>query len=239
MTTLYCPRAEDADYHSVKVVGLHPKGDDLICPDHGCQMSSFKPRRRSLSRSEKSKLRPKQSSLKRARRRESAAEKRARERFNDVVKAAAPLEVFSCWLAYRPCRNCEGYFPECQECPIRETQVHSCGGELDAHHLVEKQWIRRNYADLSEPALLAILFDPRIGAPLCRVAHDGIKQHPVHWHELSSECIEACEEADARWLNVPTPSGARRASMLERLRIECPLIETTEAVTAASERSTA
>src|SRR5690348_3829721 len=40
---------------------------------------------------------------------------------------------------------------------------HVCSYPLDAHHLIEKQWIESNYSDLTEEQLLAILFDPRIG----------------------------------------------------------------------------
>jgi hypothetical protein len=50
VTKLYCNRAEDADYHVVSA-SFHPTGDELICPDHGGQMSTFKPRSSTLSSS--------------------------------------------------------------------------------------------------------------------------------------------------------------------------------------------
>jgi hypothetical protein len=173
----------------------------------------------------KSRPRKRGGSLKRTARRETAAEKRARDHFNEVVKGW--------WCFFREKRECEhcggaggvavvtiGTTVRCVVC--EGAGVHRCKGRKDAHHLVEKQWIRRNYADLPEDALLQILFCPQIGAPLCRVAHDGIKKHRIFWHELTPECIEFCEEVDRRWLEVRTTAGLRRQSMVERLRVECP-----------------
>lgn len=153
--------------------------------------------RKSLGRSSS----PSQSKeLKRTQRREGPAEKKARDNFNEAVTD---------W----PC-----FFS-------RWRQPHKCNGLKDAHHLVEKQWIRRNYADLPEAKLAAILFDPRIGAPLCRyAAHDPItrKVARIYWDELTEECIEFCREVDGRYLNLKTPAGIRRQSMLIRLEQECP-----------------
>jgi hypothetical protein len=91
---------------------------------------------------------------------------------------------------------------------------HVCTYPLDAHHLVEKQWIRREFGDLPEDELLAILYDPRIGAPLCRAGHEGVKRLRIHWHEVSDECKLFCREVDERY-------GADHPSMYERLRREC------------------
>lgn len=138
--------------------------------------------------------------LKRTQRQESSVEKKARDNFNEAVTE---------W----PC-----FFS-------RWRQPHKCNGPKDAHHLVEKQWIRRNYADLPSPELAAILFDPRIGSPLCRyTAHDAITRKATHiyWDELTEDCIEFCREVDARYLGQLTPAGIRRQSMLVRLEQECP-----------------
>lgn len=103
---------------------------------------------------------------------------------------------------------------------------HVCTYPIDAHHMVEKQWIEANYADLEEADLLAILFDPRLGAPLCRLGHEGVKTLRIYWDEVSPEAKEAAVEHDERWLDVPTPSGARRKSLYGELRRVCPVRET-------------
>ncbi len=194
------------------------------------------------------------SSLKRTQRRESAAEKRARLHFNETVLDRRP-----CFFrGRRPCEHCRGdgeivelgfelggcagpsEIEEREGClACSGNGEHHCSGRKDAHHLVEKQFIRRNYADLPEDKLLAILFDPRIGAPLCRTAHDGIKANKIFWHELTDECKEFCAEVDDLYLHLPTPAGARRQSMSVRLKQECPespdvrTSETTQAAVAA------
>jgi len=47
----------------------------------------------------------------------------------------------------------------------------------------------------------------------------------VHEAVLTPECIEFCEEVDRRYLEVLTPAGVRRSSMVEELRRECPVRE--------------
>lgn len=138
--------------------------------------------------------------LKQTHRRETPAEKKARDHFNETVKG------YPCFFS-------------------RRRQPHKCSGPKDAHHLIEKQWIRRNYADLPSAELAAILFDPRIGSPLCRYgAHDPItrKATRIYWDELTDECIELCREVDQKYLDRPTSAGIRRQSMLARLEHECP-----------------
>lgn len=163
---------------------------------------------------------------KRKRRRESAAERKARERFSEAALARPCF-----FVGRRDCERCVGrgetiLFGEekwaCTEC--NGSGQHRCSGPKDAHHLVEQQWLKRNYADRPADELLAIRFDPRIGAPLCRDnAHDPItrKATRIYWHELNPECIEFCTEVDDRYLELPTPWGGRRQSMVERLKLEC------------------
>jgi hypothetical protein len=91
---------------------------------------------------------------------------------------------------------------------------HVCTYPLDAHHLVEKQWIRREFGDLPEDELLAILYNPAIGSPLCRGGHENVKRLRIHWHEVSDECKLFCQWVDDRY-------GANHPSMYERLRREC------------------
>jgi hypothetical protein len=45
---------------------------------------------------------------------------------------------------------------------------------------------------LPEEQFVAILHNPKIGAPLCRKAHDAIeaKADRIYWEDLSDECLE-------------------------------------------------
>lgn len=130
---------------------------------HYCEHKNLYLYTKALSR----KTKTRRAALGRSRRVESKAEKRAREEFNETVTA---------W-----------------PCLFSETRRgHVCDGRLDAHHLVPKQFIRTRFSTLPEPDLLAILFHPHIGAPLCRVAHEQVTRRSeyVYWHELSEECLE-------------------------------------------------
>ena len=135
---------------------------------------------------------------------ESPARRAARQAFNRAVKQ------HGCF--YSAYRTKDGK-------PRRKG--HICTYPLDAHHIVEKNWIERNYADLSEDELLSILFDPRIGIPLCRNGHANVANLRIFWDEVSGECKEACREVDQRWLEMPAERWRRR-SMYEELRRVCP-----------------
>lgn len=176
--------------------------------------------------------------LKRTRRRETAAEKKARLRFNDVVKG------WPCWFrATRPCEVCGGdgqvqsieIEPDCcgklnsaGECrgdcaipkEVQEIDVcpacegdgkHHCGYPKDAHHLIPKDFIRQRFRGITtEEQLLVVLFNPLIGAPLCRKAHDSVEagSDRIWWEDLSDECLEYVS-------SLPD-------FMLLRLELECP-----------------
>lgn len=142
---------------------------------------------------------PKRKPLKRTHRRETPLEKEARDHFNDVVKS------YPCWFRVtRPCGNCggsgevetllEGDFAMATCAACGGDGRHHCSGEKDAHHVIKKQFIRRMFqAVLPEPAFVAILFNPRIGAPLCRYgSHEPVEkgQARIYWEDLSEECIE-------------------------------------------------
>jgi hypothetical protein len=140
--------------------------------------------------------------LKRTRRRETAAEKKARLNFNRIVKSR------KCWFAWhRPCELCEGEGqvaknfgidspgrPEIVTCPVCDGDGrHRCTKPKDAHHLVPQRFTRKMFkAVLPEDEFVAILHNPLIGAPLCRKAHDAIeaKNDRIYWQDLSPECIE-------------------------------------------------
>jgi hypothetical protein len=137
---------------------------------------------------------------------ESTARQEARQHFNAVVLA-------------------HGCFYSAYKSPTGKPrrQGHICEPPYDAHHIVEKNFIETNYADLPEEELLRILFDPRIGAPLCRGGHENVKSLHIYWDEVSEECKEACREVDAKWLDVLTPAGIQRKSMFGELRRVCPM----------------
>lgn len=170
--------------------------------------------------------------LKRTGRRETPAEKKARERFNEVVLS------WPCWSRKSRKRQKRSAGATNTEFNNEAVERHICRGPGDAHHLVEKQWIRRTFSDLPEAELLAILFDPRIGAPLCRAAHDNIKTERIYFDELTPECVDFCREVDERYRDLG--SGRRRPSMLTRLKLECPERASTHqeaALTGSTERS--
>lgn len=142
-----------------------------------------------------------QSGLKRTRRRETAAEKKARLNFNAKVKAR------KCWFAWhRTCELCDGKGairgqlrggtePTVDAtCPACEGDgKHRCTKPKDAHHLVPQRFTRKMFkAVLPEDQFVAILHNPLIGASLCRKAHDAIeaKQDRIYWEDLTPECIE-------------------------------------------------
>jgi hypothetical protein len=153
------------------------------------------------------------SGLKRRRRPESSAAKAARLAFNENVCA-------------EPC-----FFADYTEAGEPRRPGHVCDGPKDAHHLIEKQWIKRYFGDLPEDELLEILFATIIGCPLCRYgAHEPVtrKTARIYFDELDPDLIDFCIRIDERYA---LPS---RPSILARLEIECPK---REAAPTASDRS--
>jgi hypothetical protein len=108
---------------------------------------------------------------------------------------------------------------------------HECTYPLDAHHIIEKQWIRREFGDLPKDELLAILFVPAIGAPLCRGGHENVKRLRILWHEVSDACKLFC-----RW--VDDTYGDSHPSMYERLKLECGVKDYQSEPERSLERST-
>lgn len=155
-------------------------------------------------------------SLKRAARRETAAERRARQHFTSVVAGSD--------------RFC--FFADVTEAGDRRRPRHVCDGPLDAHHLIAKSWIQRYFGDLPEDELLAIKYAPIIGCPLCRCAHDALPANlkpgdRVFFEELDPDLIDLCERIDRRYAKPGRPS------MAARLRLECPPRPPSEAGAAA------
>lgn len=96
---------------------------------------------------------------------------------------------------------------------------HRCWGPIDPHHLVPATWIRQTFGDLPDDELAAILYEPAIGAPLCRAFHQAVEDRNeiIAWHELDDEAKLFCQRVDERYPGRP--------SMLERLRLESPARE--------------
>ncbi|HVQ60398.1 MAG TPA: hypothetical protein VMS60_15975 [Solirubrobacterales bacterium] len=142
--------------------------------------------------------------LKVTRRRETAAEKRARLHFYFEVCA-----VDLCFFA--------------DVTPALEPRRprHECDGELDPHHLISKSWIQRTFNDLPEDELLEIKYAPIIGCPLCRAGHDALPANLKHgdrvfYEELDPDLIDFVQRVDRRY------AKRGRPSMEARLELECP-----------------
>jgi hypothetical protein len=137
--------------------------------------------------------------------RETAAERRARQCFAEVVAGKG--------------RFC--FFADVTEAGEPRRPDHQCSGCLDPHHLIAKNWIQRHFNDLPEDELLAIKYAPIIGCPLCRKAHEGVPANlkpgdRVFYEELDEDLIAFCERIDRRY------AKRGRPSMAARLLVECP-----------------
>lgn len=97
----------------------------------------------------------KRTPIKRSPPRESAAKREVHREFNRVV-----LDLPCYFRSWRDCEYCNGPYGHehgvdlCPSCG--GTGTHRCSGRKDAHHLVEQQWLKRNYSDLPEDMLLTI-----------------------------------------------------------------------------------
>jgi hypothetical protein len=132
-------------------------------------------------------------------RKESAAERLARQEFNRLVCE------WPCWAK-------------------DHRQGHICRGPKDAHHLVPKSWIADTFGDLSEPALLEIKYAPIIGAPACRTFHEALENRSqiVYWHELDDELKESCKRIDEK--HRARPSMLARLELESPKRDEAALV---------------
>lgn len=142
--------------------------------------------------------------LKATRRRETAAERRARKCFEAVVCHPEQICFFAdVNLAGEPRRP-----------------GHECYGDLDPHHLIRKSWIQDHFCDLPEDEL-EIKYAPIIGCPLCRGAHDALPANLNHgdrvfYEELDPDLIDLVRRVDRRY------ARRGRPSMETRLELECP-----------------
>lgn len=127
-------------------------------------------------------------------------EQAARRRFRQVVCA-------------HPC-----FFLDYTEAGDRRRPDHKCTYPLDAHHLIPKGWIKRELS-LPPDELLALMFNPIIGAPLCRGAHEAVERGAdfIYRDELAPDLIAFCERFDAQHPD--------ERSLLERLHLDSPVRE--------------
>ncbi len=100
---------------------------------------------------------------------------------------------------------------------------HRCWGPVDPHHLVPAEWIRRTFADLPDDDLALILYEPVIGAPVCRAFHEALENRSevIAWHELDDEAKLFCQRIDEQ--------HPGHQSMYERLKVESPAGVSTDA----------
>jgi hypothetical protein len=125
-------------------------------------------------------------------------EQGARTRFRQLVCA-------------RPC-----FFLQTDERGEQRRPGHTCRYPLDAHHVLSKGWLKREL-DLPPSELVALMYDPIIGDPLCRKAHDAVEYSPdeyIYRDELNPDLILFCERFDAE--------HPEQRSLLARLYVECP-----------------
>jgi hypothetical protein len=111
----------------------------------------------------------------------------------------------------KPC-----FFLDRTEFGERRRPGHTCRFPLDPHHLIPQDFLKREL-DLPPDELVAVMYEPIIGAPLCRKAHDAVEYQPdehIYRDELNPDLILFCERFDAQH------PGQR--SLLERLYLECP-----------------
>jgi hypothetical protein len=169
---------------------VHTRSNEK-CEDHGLRLSYGK----SLKRGTPREQRGRGSGLRRGRKQPTPMENAAARQFVETVGQ------WPCWFKRRrPCEQCLG---EGEVASVTTGQIFACGlcdgtgqhvcsGRKDCHHLIPKNFIRRRLSDWPEPELLAVLFNPLIGAPLCRKAHDAItaKTDRIYWEDLTPECIE-------------------------------------------------
>lgn len=111
----------------------------------------------------------------------------------------------------RPC-----FFLDTDESGRRRRPGHICEYPLDPHHIVAKSWLKRELIGLPLDELVALLYAPIIGAPLCRAAHTAVTAGTAHIYrdELEPDLVAFCERFD-----VQHPD---QRSLLERLYLECP-----------------
>lgn len=124
-------------------------------------------------------------------------EKAARANFSRVVKA-------------NPC-----FFLDTDDFGNRRRPDHVCTYPLDAHHILPKGVLKRELS-LPPEEMVELIWNPLIGAPLCRAAHHLVEvgSDHIYWDELNPELIAFCERFDA------THAGER--SLLHRLQLESP-----------------
>jgi hypothetical protein len=99
---------------------------------------------------------------------------------------------------------------------------HVCRGRVEAHHIVPASWLRKTFADLPEGRLLALEYNPIVGAPLCGSFHAALtaKTERIYFEELDRELIEFAERLDHEFPG---------RGVLGRLQLECPSREAVSA----------
>jgi len=117
--------------------------------------------------------------VKRGRKPESAAAKRARQDFTIEVLQKGP-----CW--------------------IQNVIPHVCSGPLDACHFIDKSWLKKHAAftlRLDIAGQLACVWDPRNGAPGCRTGHGMLDSgfHPVSFELLPESVFDFCDDYRCWW----------------------------------------
>jgi hypothetical protein len=125
-------------------------------------------------------------------------ERVARSRFRQTVTS-------------RPC-----FFLDVDDFGERRRPDHVCTYPLDAHHIIPKGWIKQELSMLPAEELVELAWNPLIGAPLCRGAHEAVERGvaDIYWDELNPDLVAYCEQFDAAHPDL--------RSLVEQLVSRCP-----------------
>ena len=140
---------------------------------------------------------PKSSPSRKPQREGLPGEKAAKARFRLVVTK-------------KPC-----FFLDTDEFGERRRPDHVCTYPLDAHHILPKGVLRQEL-NLPPKELVEVMWNPLIGAPLCRGAHEAVERGlaDIYHDELNPALIAYCEGFDA--------AHPEQRSLVEQLVSRCP-----------------
>lgn len=88
-----------------------------------------------------------------------------------------------------------------EPCLFSSRPGHTCEGPIDAHHLVEKQFLKTHFSTQPDSIKWRLIYAPEIGVPLCRRAHEAVTTHAGYiWlHEVPARCVDFAETWDFRY----------------------------------------
>lgn len=89
-------------------------------------------------------------------------------------------------------------------CLLAQTRRgHRCDGPVDAHHLIEAQWLKAHFSTMDRK--WDLVYAPEIGVPLCRwgrpTNHVAITSHAdyIFFDEVPQRCLDWTEAHGIRY----------------------------------------